>query len=86
MFTLAALYSQDPQSVCQLLKMCTTAQIPKLSIVSLGSKVTSVQAIAPKPVESSPVCALCEFVLEKLEGLITSNATEVCIEKNRSLL
>ncbi|KAL8595064.1 hypothetical protein ACOMHN_002042 [Nucella lapillus] len=70
----------DPASICQKLSFCNATEAgKKLTVVPLVKALTTVQLKIQEPQnqpQSLPVCALCEYVIEHLEGLITTNATE----------
>jgi len=66
----------DPKTLCGDLGLCNTTvtiEAPQLSVV---------KPIQLKPkATSGPGCALCEFAIEKLESMLSTNATEEEIEK-----
>lgn len=67
-------FVQDPKTLCGDLGLCNTTvtiEAPQLSVakpIQLKPKATS-----------GPGCALCEFAIEKLESMLSTNATEVRI-------
>ena len=71
---------QDPKTICQTIGFCNATKVEsKLTVVPLSSPIGTVHIIAPEPKRkvSSPQCVLCEFVMNKLEQMIGTNATEV---------
>lgn len=69
----------DPKTICQAIGFCNATKMESLlTAVPLGPAVGTVQIIAsePKDRQSSPQCALCEFIMNKLEDMIGENATE----------
>lgn len=69
----------DPKTLCQSLGLCnSTASVQPMVAVPLSSSSSSVKVGQPQV--PGPQCALCELVMDKLEGLLVNNATEEQIE------
>ncbi|KAK7113801.1 prosaposin-like [Littorina saxatilis] len=75
----------DPKTICQTIGVCNATKTDKkLTAVPLSSPMGTVHILpaqlAKVKVAASPQCALCEFVMSKLESMLTTNATEEQIE------